>query len=72
MTISGECDNISYSNNDLNNGNNINIPIVGYEIMEERARFTVSMKMYFIIAFNSLTPFFQLINILDLFVMSSF
>lgn len=43
MTISGAHDHI-YSNNDLINGNNIEIPIVGYEIMEERARFTVSIS----------------------------
>lgn len=50
MTISGDCDQI-YSNNDLVNGNNIEIPIVGYEIMEERARFTVSidLQVFFII-----------------------
>lgn len=46
MTISNECDHI-YSSNDLVNGNNIEIPIVGYEIMEERARFTVSVKHEF-------------------------
>lgn len=47
MTISRDCDYISdhiYSNSDGVN-NNIEIPIVGYEIMEERARFTVSIDI---------------------------
>lgn len=47
LTISGDCDN-RYSNIDLNNGNNIEIPIVGYEIMEERARFTVCISIVFV------------------------
>lgn len=45
MTISNDCDypDQIYSNGEACiNGNNIEIPIVGYEIMEERARFTVS------------------------------
>lgn len=54
MTISGDCDSL-YSNNDVINGNNIEIPIVGYEIMEERARFTVSTKFRI---FNSILIIF--------------
>lgn len=47
MTISGDCNHIIDHIYDGVNGGNIEIPIVGYEIMEERARFTVSINIIF-------------------------